>query len=63
MRDVFFFSVTLIWFVSNVDDFEAAWQNYIVPNGVKVELVWAVGKFTEGPTLGSKGVIFFSDIG
>ena len=59
----FFLSVILICFVSNGDDFKPAKQSYIVPDGAKVELVWADGKFTEGPTLGPKGVIFFSDIG
>ena len=38
-------------------------QSTIVPSGSKPELVWAEGKFTEGPTLGPKGVILFSDIG
>ena len=38
-------------------------QDTIVPSGSKLELVWAAGQFTEGPTLGPDGAIFFSDIG
>lgn len=34
-----------------------------MPSGSKLELVWAAGQFTEGPTLGPNGAIFFSDIG
>ena len=44
-------------------DFKPTAQDSIVAKGAKGELVWAGGKFTEGPTLGPKGVIFFSDIG
>ena len=44
-------------------DFKPMAQDSIVAKGAKTELVWAGGKFTEGPTLGPKGVIFFSDIG
>ena len=44
-------------------DFKPTAQDSIVAKGAKAELVWAGGKFTEGPTLGPKGVIFFSDIG
>ena len=28
-----------------------------------MEMAWAEGKFTEGPTLGPDSVIYFSDIG
>ena len=44
-------------------DFKPTAQGSIVAKGTKAELVWSGGKFTEGPTLGPKGVIFFSDIG
>ena len=43
--------------------FKPVAQSAIVPGDSKPELVWAEGKFTEGPTLGPKGVILFSDIG
>jgi len=43
--------------------FKPVAQGSIVPSGSEPELVWAEGKFTEGPTLGPKGVIIFSDIG
>ena len=43
--------------------FKPVAQGSIVPSGSEPELVWAEGKFTEGPTLGTKGVIIFSDIG
>ena len=38
-------------------------QDAITPKNIAMDMVWAEGKFTEGPTLGPKGVIFFSDIG
>lgn len=44
-------------------DFKPTAQNEFVPKGAKLEMVWAEGEFTEGPTLGPKGVIYFSDIG
>ena len=44
-------------------DFKPTAQDSVVAKDAKAELVWAAGSFTEGPTLGSKGVIFFSDIG
>ena len=44
-------------------DFKPTAQDSIVAKEAKAELVWAAGSFTEGPTLGPKGVIFFSDIG
>ena len=44
-------------------EFKPTAQNRFVPKGAKLEMVWAKGKFTEGPTLGPKGVIYFSDIG
>ena len=43
--------------------FKPVAQSAIVPGDSKSELVWAEGKFTEGPTLGPKGIILFSDIG
>ena len=44
-------------------DFVPVAQDSIVPKGAKVEFLWGEGKFTEGPTLGPNGVIYFSDIG
>ena len=47
----------------NAADFKPTAQNSIVPKGAKVEFLWGEGEFTEGPTLGSDGGIYFSDIG
>ena len=44
-------------------DFKPAAQDSIVSKGAKVEFLWGEGEFTEGPTLGPNGVIYFSDIG
>jgi len=44
-------------------EFKPTAQDTIMAKGAKAELVWSGGKFTEGPTLGPKGVVFFSDIG
>src|SRR5262249_61956371 len=35
----------------------------LVPEGAKLELLWAEGEFTEGPAYGPGGCIYFSDIG
>jgi len=60
LGSVFFF---LIHWVAFSAQFKAEVQGEFVPRGAKLELVWAKGAFTEGPTLGAGGVIFFSDIG
>ena len=44
-------------------DFKPTQQEKIVPAEAKLELVWAEGDFTEGPTLAGDGSIIFSDIG
>ena len=44
-------------------EFKPTVQDSIASKGVKMEMVWAEGEFTEGPTLGPKNVIYFSDIG
>src|SRR5437868_1443189 len=41
----------------------AAEDNPIVPEGAKLEKVWADGEFTEGPVYGPDRRIYFSDIG
>lgn len=40
-----------------------AQPNAIAPTGAKLEKLWGDGEFTEGPTPGPDGSIFFSDIG
>ena len=45
--------------LSTAAEFEPTAQGSIVPKGSKAELVWAEGKFTEGPTLGPNGSIYF----
>ena len=47
----------------NAANFKPTAQNSIIPKGAKVEFLWGEGEFTEGPTLGSDGGIYFSDIG
>lgn len=44
-------------------DFRPLNQDSCVLKDANLEMVWAEGEFTEGPTLGSEGVIYFSDIG
>jgi len=44
-------------------NFKPTAQNSIVSKDAKVEFLWGKGDFTEGPTLGLGGVIYFSDIG
>ena len=59
----FIFCLMLNVVLSTAAEFEPTTQGSIVPKGSKAELVWAEGKFTEGPTLGPNGIIYFSDIG
>ena len=59
----FIFCLVLNVVLSTAKEFEPTAQGSIVPKGSKAELVWAEGKFTEGPTLGPNGIIYFSDIG
>ena len=59
----FVFCLVLNVVLSTAAEFEPTAQDSIVPKGSKPELVWAEGKFTEGPTLGPNGIIYFSDIG
>ena len=59
----FIFCLMLNVVLSTATEFEPTAQGSIVPKGSKAELVWAEGKFTEGPTLGPNGIIYFSDIG
>ncbi len=47
----------------NAANFKPTAQNSIIPKDAKVEFLWGEGEFTEGPTLGPDGVIYFSDIG
>ena len=47
----------------NAANFRPTAQNSIIPKDAKVEFLWGEGEFTEGPTLGPDGVIYFSDIG
>jgi len=42
--------------------FKATRQNKIVPSTAKLELLWAEGRFTEGPTAAADGSILFSDV-
>ena len=44
-------------------EFKPTSQCHFVPKKAKLELLWGEGEFTEGPTLGRDGVIYFSDIG
>lgn len=59
----FIFCLMLNVVLSTAAEFEPTAQGSIVPKGSKAELVWSEGKFTEGPTLGPNGIIYFSDIG
>ena len=59
----FVFCLVLNVVLSTAAELEPTAQDSIVPKGSKPELVWAEGKFTEGPTLGPNGIIYFSDIG
>ena len=61
MRFVFCLILNVV--LSTAAEFEPTAQDSIVPKGSKPELVWAEGKFTEGPTLGPNRIIYFSDIG
>lgn len=45
------------------DEFKPIAQTEYVPEGTKLELLWAEGEFTEGPALAPDGSIIFSDIG
>lgn len=38
-------------------------QDQIISSDAKFEVVWGEGEFTEGPALGSDGLMYFSDIG
>lgn len=49
--------------VTNGDEFKPTAQSEFVPEGTKLELLWAEGTFTEGPALAPDGSIIFSDIG
>ncbi|MSU42088.1 MAG: SMP-30/gluconolactonase/LRE family protein [Pedosphaera sp.] len=44
-------------------DFKPTAQDKIVPADAKLEMVWAAGEFTEGPTAAANGDIYFTDIG
>ena len=58
-----FLSLCLGGLVFQAADFKPTAQSRFVPKGAMLELLWGKGEFTEGPTLGKGGVIFFSDIG
>ncbi len=45
------------------DPFIPVAQDRIVPAGAGVELLWAMGEFTEGPAAAPDGAVLFSDIG
>lgn len=47
----------------HASNFNPVAQDSIVPKDARVEFLWGEGAFTEGPTLGPNGVIYFSDIG
>lgn len=49
--------------IARADEFRPTAQSRIVPAGATVETLWLDGEFTEGPTPGAQGAIFFSDIG
>src|SRR5258707_12774011 len=49
--------------VAFAEDFKPTAQTEYVPEGTKLELLWAEGEFTEGPALAPDGAIVFSDIG
>ena len=44
---------------SYVTDFKPTAQSRIVPEGATMEMIWAKGEFTEGPTLGPDNVVYF----
>ena len=63
MRNTIILLVSAAAIFSDAADFKPTAQNRIVSKGATMEMVWAEGKFTEGPTLGPDSVIYFSDIG
>ena len=63
MRSTIILLASAVAIFSYAADFKPTAQNRIVPKGATMEMVWAEGKFTEGPTLGPDNVIYFSDIG
>lgn len=45
-----------------LDDFKPSKQRDILAEDSRIELLWAEGKFSEGPTLDSEGAVLFTDI-
>ena len=48
--------------VTELEDFAPTSQRQFLAENTRMELLWAAGKFSEGPTLDKEGAVLFTDI-